>query len=30
LIDADPQPWPHDGSLAPATTALIVIDIAFG
>jgi biuret amidohydrolase len=26
-IDADPYPWPYDGSLAPATTALIVIDM---
>ena len=26
-IDADPYPWPFDGSLAPANTALIVIDM---
>jgi len=26
-IDADPYPWPFDGSLAPETTALIVIDM---
>ena len=26
-IDADPYPWPFDGSLAPDTTALIVIDM---
>ena len=26
-IDADPYPWPYDGSLAPETTALIVIDM---
>jgi len=26
-IDADPYPWPFDGSLDPATTALVVIDM---
>ena len=26
-IDADPYPWPFDGSLEPTTTALIVIDM---
>lgn len=26
-IDADPYPWPFDASLAPDTTALIVIDM---
>jgi nicotinamidase-related amidase len=26
-IDADPYPWPFDASLAPETTALIVIDM---
>ncbi len=26
-IAADPYPWPFDGSLAPASTALIVIDM---
>jgi nicotinamidase-related amidase len=26
-VAADPYPWPFDGSLAPATTALIVIDM---
>src|SRR3954449_304726 len=26
-IDADPYPWPFDGDLAPANTALIVIDM---
>jgi len=26
-IPADPYPWPYDGSLAPGTTALIIIDM---
>jgi nicotinamidase-related amidase len=26
-IAADPYPWPYDGSLDPATTALVVIDM---
>jgi nicotinamidase-related amidase len=26
-IDADPYPWPYDGSLAPASTALVIIDM---
>ncbi|PPQ30791.1 cysteine hydrolase family protein [Rhodopila globiformis] len=26
-IEADPYPWPFDGSLAPDTTALLVIDM---
>ena len=26
-IPADPYPWPYDGSLAPETTALVVIDM---
>ena len=26
-LPADPYPWPFDGSLAPATTAFIVIDM---
>src|SRR6201996_616144 len=26
-VDADPYPWPFDGSLAPEKTALIVIDM---
>ncbi|MEZ5657580.1 MAG: isochorismatase family cysteine hydrolase [Burkholderiaceae bacterium] len=27
MITADPYPWPFDGALAPANTALIVIDM---
>jgi nicotinamidase-related amidase len=27
FIEADPYPWPFDGSLSPANTALIVIDM---
>ncbi|GGK30464.1 biuret amidohydrolase [Salinarimonas ramus] len=27
LVDADPYPWPYDGSLSPDTTALVVIDM---
>ncbi|TVQ31156.1 MAG: cysteine hydrolase, partial [Geminicoccaceae bacterium] len=27
VIDANPYPWPYDGSLDPATTCLIVIDM---
>ncbi len=27
LVQADPYPWPYDGNLCPATTALIVIDM---
>lgn len=27
FVAADPYPWPYDGSLAPETTALIVIDM---
>ena len=26
-IDSDPYPWPYDGDLRPANTALIVIDM---
>ena len=26
-IDADPYPWPYDGDLRPANTALVVIDM---
>lgn len=26
-VDADPYPWPYDGDLRPANTALIVIDM---
>jgi len=26
-IDADPYPWPFDGNLAPANTALMIIDM---
>ena len=26
-IPADPYPWPYDGSLAPETTALVIIDM---
>jgi nicotinamidase-related amidase len=28
-IDADPYPWPFDGSASPADTALLVIDMQF-
>ena len=27
FVDATPYPWPYDGSLSPATTALVVIDM---
>src|ERR1700748_3199765 len=27
LIKADPYPWPYDGDLRPANTALIIIDM---
>ena len=27
FIDADPYPWPYNGDLRPANTALIVIDM---
>ncbi len=27
FVNADPYPWPYDGDLRPATTALIVIDM---
>jgi nicotinamidase-related amidase len=26
-IDADPYPWPYNGDLRPANTALVVIDM---
>ena len=26
-IPADPYPWPFDGALSPANTALIIIDM---
>ena len=26
-IDADPYPWPYDGDLRPANTALVIIDM---
>jgi biuret amidohydrolase len=26
LVDADPYPWPYDGSIDPSTTALLLID----
>ena len=25
-VDADPYPWPYDGAIDPATTALVMID----
>ena len=27
FIDADPYPWPYDGDLRPANTALVIIDM---
>jgi hypothetical protein len=27
FVAADPYPWPYDGDLRPANTALIVIDM---
>jgi nicotinamidase-related amidase len=27
MIDADPYPWPFDGRMAPADTALVIIDM---
>ena len=27
VVDADPYPWPYDGELRPANTALVVIDM---
>ena len=27
FVDADPYPWPYDGTLRPDTTALVVIDM---
>jgi nicotinamidase-related amidase len=27
MVSADPYPWPYDGDLRPANTALVVIDM---
>lgn len=26
-VDADPYKWPHDSSMSPKTTALVIIDM---